>query len=613
MSVGRRLQDALSSPSRLFWFVTRAVYLALTGRIVRSVTRLFPHTESATNYQRWINQTETRQDLSCVSDPSALAASPVAFLIATTATTVSDRIVRGGDLPECIYPNTWLTCTVDAGWASPVPWKPALPSAVPVGNAPRPGTLLEALAEVQRQAGLPVWVIFVAQEIVLDAHCLEIIAATVQRWPSARLIYADHDRLNDEGRHDPVFKPAWDPIQIQERNYVGGSWAVDARLLQKCLSQRPDGPLDVEELLRKCAGVLQPGEVLHIPRVLWHRLDGAGMADEPAPAHPVGVRSSLPYGDQPLVSVIIPARDCVNLTSRCIASLVAQTTGCAYEILLVDNESTESATWEYYQRQLIPDGVHLQCYPGPFNFSELCNAGAASSRGQVLVFLNNDTEIISPDWLAELYGLAIREGCGAVGPLLLHADGTIQHAGILMGLNGTADRPLANVRPDHAKARDWCSTRRVVGAVLGACLAIERDKYCAIGGMDPRYAVSHNEVDLCLRLAQAGYMSVFTPHVRLIHLESGTRGYDLTPSQRAKLNEESDRFAAQWGPRSAACDPAYHPNLKHNGNPFALASDAPPCVPRTGWDAASLAANESGPQRDRPAHEVRRPTPAPLV
>src|SRR5260370_14412901 len=130
----------------------------------------------------------------------------------------------------------------------------------------------------------------------------------------------------------------------------------------------------------------------------------------------------------------------------------------------------------------MPDGVHVHCYPGPLNFSELCNAGAASSRGQVLVFLNNDTEIISPDWLAELSSLALRERCGAIGPLLLHADGTIQHAGILMGLNGTADRPLVNVRPDHAKARDWCSTRRVVGAVLGACLAIERDKYCAIGG-----------------------------------------------------------------------------------------------------------------------------------
>ena len=203
-------------------------------------------------------------------------------------------------------------------------------------------------------------------------------------------------------------------------------------------------------------------------------------------------------------------------------------------------------------------------------------------------FLNNDTEIISPNWLTELCSLAVRKECGAVGPLLLHADGTIQHAGILMGLNGMADRPLVNVRPDHPKALDWCSTRRVVGGVLGACLAIERDKYQEVGGMDPRYAVSHNEVDLCLRLACAGYVSVFTPHVRLIHLESGTRGYDLTPSQRAKLTEESDRFSGQWGLRSKACDPAYHPNFKHNGNPFALAPDAPPCVPRTGWDAAVL-------------------------
>ncbi len=607
MSVGRRLQDALSSPSRLFWFVVRAVYLAFTGRIVRSVARLFPHTGSATNYQQWIAKTETRQDLSGVSDPAAQVAPSVAFLIATTADTVPEDVVRNGGQHRRAFPSCWLTCAVGSAWLPPVRWPPAHPSAVPQVDVLGSGAFLEVLADAQRQTALPLWVVFMAEGVVLDAQCLEIIAATVRRWPGARLIYADHDQLNDEGRHDPVFKPAWDPIQIQERNYVGNSWAVEAKLLRGCFTQPPDGRLDLESLLLKCSQALRPGEVLHIPRVLWHRLDSAPRREEPASetaaAQLNGETSPLQADD--LVSVIIPAKDFVNLTSRCISSLVAQTQGCAYEILLVDNGSDEPATWDYYERHLLPSGVRLLSYPGTFNFSELCNAGAASSRGRILVFLNNDTEIISPDWLTELCSLAMREECGAVGPLLLHADGTIQHAGILMGLHGMADRPLVNIRPDHPKARDWCSTRRIVGAVLGACLAIDRDKYRAIGGMDPRYAVSHNEVDLCLRLAQAGHVSVFTPHVRLIHLESGTRGYDLTPAQRAKLNEESECFSEQWGSRSRACDPAYHPNFKHNGNPFALAPDAPPCVPRTGWDAASLAPDGLGwPHPNRPARAV---------
>lgn len=594
MSVRRRLQDALSSPTRFFWFVVRAVHLAVTGRIMRSVARLFPHTTSNPNYQRWIVDAEAKQGLSLVFDPSSLVSHPVAFLIATTAASLPKNILWSGNDVR-VAPNCWLTGVMDGGWRTPVRWEEELASKSYVGRI-GPLPLGDVLADVEREAGLPLWVIFIDEETVLDPQYLAIIATTARRRAGTRLIYTDHDRLNNKRRHDPVFKPAWDPIQMQERNYVGSCCAIGADLLRKCWPQLPAARFNLDTLLLECAQILEPGEALHIPRILWHRLDAidAGRTPTSRLTTEQFIRQQSPPKDEdpPLVSVIIPARDHVDLTRRCIDSLVARTKGGAYEILLVDNGSIESSTWEYYQRELLAQAVRLVFYPGAFNFSELCNAGAASSRGRVLVFLNNDTEIISPDWLTELCSLATRQEYGAVGPLLLHGDGTIQHAGILMGLNGTADRPLVNVRPEHAKARDWCSTRRTVGAVLGACLAIERDKYCAIGGMDPRYAVSHNEVDLCLRLAQMGQLSVFTPHVRLIHLESGTRGYDLTPSQRAKLNEETHCFSMQWGSESKVCDPAYHPNFKRNGSPFALALVAPPCEPRTGWDAAVLQLDE---------------------
>jgi GT2 family glycosyltransferase len=590
MSMRRRLQDALSRPDRLFWFVTRAVYLAVTGRIGHSITQLFPQLSGASNYQEWITETEAKQDLSHVLDPSVTISPPVAFLIASTGATIPYSVVSSGE--QTGRSKCWLTCASEEGWREPVQWATVLPNTALTATASRPRKFLDLLSEVERQAGLPVWVIFIDDNVVLDANCLAIIATTASRWPMARLIYSDHDEIRDGRRERPMFKPAWDPVQIQERNFIGSSCAIEASLLRGIWGRVADRRCELDVLLQECSRTMQPGEALHVPRVLWHTVTGGDPVPQPAPplmAKPADVAQvTLPHGERPLASIIIPAKDHPDLTRACIDSLLSLTRGCTFEILLVDNGSAESTMWEYYQRELSPKGVRLQVYPGAFNFSELCNAGAASSLGRVLVFLNNDTEIISTNWLTELCGLALREECGAAGPLLLHADGSIQHAGILMGINGSADRVLVNVRPDHEAAAAWFSSRRVVGAVLGACLAVERDKYCAIGGMDPRYEVSHNEVDLCLRLARAGYMSVFTPHVRLIHLESGTRGYDLTPSQRAKLSEESARFKAQWGQHSTGCDPAYHPNLRRDGKSFALAAEVPPCVPRTGWRAAVL-------------------------
>jgi GT2 family glycosyltransferase len=280
---------------------------------------------------------------------------------------------------------------------------------------------------------------------------------------------------------------------------------------------------------------------------------------------------------------VIPIRDRPELLRRCIASIRAKTRLPDHELVIVDNGSTDPDVARYCRELATSADVRVVAAPGAFNFARLCNTGAAAATGRVLVFLNNDTQIVDAGWLDELCSLAIRPGTGAVGPLLTYEDGTVQSAGVLLGVNRVATSALAGFAVASAAAREWCSSRRRVSAVVGACLAVERAKYLAAGGMDEQFAVSHNEVDLCLRLEARGLANVFTPFVRVIHVEGASRGYDLLPAERRLLEDEERRFLRRWGDVAARCDPARSPNLRREGNTLALDFGSAPARPRTGW------------------------------
>jgi GT2 family glycosyltransferase len=228
--------------------------------------------------------------------------------------------------------------------------------------------------------------------------------------------------------------------------------------------------------------------------------------------------------------------------------------------------------------------------PGEFNFPRLCNAGVAAAKGRVVVLLNNDTDAPEEDWLDELVSLAIRRGIGAVGPLMMYPNGFVQSAGVLLGVNRSATSALAGFDPDDAVARAWCASRRRVSAVVGACLAVERGKYFGVGGFDERFAVSHNEVDFCLRLEAAGFSNLFTPFASIVHEEGATRGFELMPVERERLASEEALFRARWGSLMGEIDPAHHPCLAREGNPVALAATVSDLRPRAGWRVYHAAA-----------------------
>lgn len=346
--------------------------------------------------------------------------------------------------------------------------------------------------------------------------------------------------------------------------------------------------IDAVETGDGCALVLavaaqsDAASIIHVPRVLAHRAGALSASERLTHAARAGrdAARAARVRTNGLASLVIPSRNRPELLRRCVASIVERTTRRPYELVFVDNDSTDPAVLQLYRETLASHSGRVVRVAGEFNFPRLCNAGASVAAGEMLVMLNNDTEIVTPGWLDELADVVGEPDVGAAGALLQYENGRVQHAGILLGVNGAADNALANFGRDDPVARAWCASRRTVSAVLGACLAIRRDVYRDAGGMDEAFAVSHNEIDLCLRLSDRGLRTVFTPHAVLMHAESATRGYDLTDKQRAIRDAESALFAQRWRERLAVCDPAYHPMLSRHGSQFRLAFDPMPCAPR---------------------------------
>lgn len=269
------------------------------------------------------------------------------------------------------------------------------------------------------------------------------------------------------------------------------------------------------------------------------------------PSQTIAPKAAEPDPDTwPDVAIVIPTRDRLDLLKACIDSVLARTDYPSFRILIADNDSKEPATRTFLDEAPRRDTriAVVRC-PGPFNFSVICNGAAAACGGDVLVFLNNDIEATDPSWLKTLVRQALRPDIGAVGPTLLYPDGRIQHAGVALGLGGTAGHVFAGCA---LSALAGLAGARRVSAVTGACLAVRRDRFEAVGGFDQTFPVDFGDIDLCLRLGARGWGAAWLPETRLIHRESATRG---------RTRDDGDagaRFAARWAAVIAA-DPHFHP------------------------------------------------------
>lgn len=285
------------------------------------------------------------------------------------------------------------------------------------------------------------------------------------------------------------------------------------------------------------------------------------------------VKYGLPHV-LPMVSILVPTRDAFDLLKRCIESIVDKTTYPNYEIVVIDNQTADANALEYLAKITSNPRVRVLRYDLPFNYSAINNFGVGQARGEVLCLLNNDTEVISPDWIAEMLGHLVQSRVGVVGAKLLYPDGRVQHAGDVVGVGGVANHLHAFIAHDAPGYSSRAVLAQDLSAVTAACMMTWRSLYSELGGLDAEnLTVAFNDVDYCLRVRETGFRVVWTSHAELYHHESVSRGIDDTPAKQARAKAEAKYMRTRWRDVMTR-DPFYNPNLSYERPDFSL-SHAP--------------------------------------
>ena len=288
-------------------------------------------------------------------------------------------------------------------------------------------------------------------------------------------------------------------------------------------------------------------------------------------AFPTIFQIKYPINGEPLISIVIPNKDHVEDLRRCITSIEKKSTWKNYEIVVVENNSVEQSIRDYYKELESDPKVKIVTYEGGFNYSRINNMGVKETKGEYLLFLNNDTEVISPDWMEQLLMYAQRKDVGAVGAKLYYADNTIQHAGVVIGLGAhrSAGHTHYKMPREHLGYMGRLCYAQDVTAVTGACLMVKKSIYEEVDGLDESFTISLNDVDLCLKIREKGYLNIFTPFAELYHYESKTRGMEEGEKLR-RYERECAHFRDKWKEQLDAGDPYYNPNFSLDYSDFTL-------------------------------------------
>lgn len=387
-------------------------------------------------------------------------------------------------------------------------------------------------------------------EDTLEPHALYMLAHEAALAPGAQVFYGD-EVVRKNGCNKPLLKPDWSPVLQSETNYLGKAvfWrASGLRAGRDCSLHDFESGIDRTERL----GQLAKNAIVHIRRIL---LNGpAADATRSSVSSPRSIESS-----EAKASIIIPTKDSFELISGVLSGVAATKDHQKYEVIIVDNGSTCPKTLDLYAEFSSRHGVQFVACPGKFNYSKMCNMGAAKATGDVLVFLNNDMSMPHTSWLAPLVRTALRPDVGAVGARLLFPSGNLQHGGVVVGMGGYADHVYHNTSPDTSGEFSRLLVPHEIGAVTGACLAVETRKFDQAGRFDESHLpVELNDIDLCLKLNELGYQSMMCPETELVHHQSASRGFSFRPFTR--YAKERNFFRKAWV-SALRDDPYFHPAL----------------------------------------------------
>ena len=455
------------------------------------------------------------------------------------------------------------------------------------------------------------WLVFMDHDDLLAEDALHCIADVINKNKSLNLIYTDEDKIDEKGnRFSPHFKPDWNPDLFLSHNYISHLTAVRKKYVDSVggFKKGVEGSQDYDLLLRVLEK-LKDNEIYHIPKILyhWRAIQGstalatteksytaeAGLLALKAHFERCSIPAVVSHGLwantfrvqyplpklEPLVTIIIPTKDQIELLKNCINSIFEKTIYNNYEVIVVNNNSKDPEILKYFE-ELKDIDVKVLDYPYEFNYSAINNYAARHANGELLAFLNNDVEVISGCWLSEMASQAMRADIGCVGAKLHYADMTIQHAGVVLGMGGCAGHAHKLFNGDHPGYFCRLLSVQNFSAITAAALVLKKRIFFSVEGFDEvNLVVAYNDVDLCLKVMEAGYRNLWTPYASLYHHESKSRGEDNTPEKATRFNRERDFLTKKWVDLIDA-DPYYNPNLTVNYEDFSLAW--PPRIDRFG-------------------------------
>jgi O-antigen biosynthesis protein len=562
-----------------------AIYRSVRLRSSCLSVKLFGQME----YDRWVRQCDTLNDLDralICAHVARLAYRPLISIVMLSSN-VPPWVLRSAivSVQAQLYPNLELCVAGNPSYFERVAWAP--------GESPMQDPRIKWMRQGFKgniAAALNATLMLAGGEFValmdpgglLPEHALYEVAVVLNRHPDADLLYADEDQIGLTGRRvRPYFKPDWSFALQLGHNLFNRLGFYRRSLLEKIDGFREgmkDGGHHYDIVLRSLAAT-NHSQIHHIPAVLYYgrqmtnissifqcrtnrRFAGARLAVAdylrgqgadvlPAPAVPEWNRIRWPLPNPPpLVSLILLTRDKPEMLARCVAGLLHRTDYPGLELLIVDNDSRDPEALILLERLQADSRVRLLHIPGPFNYSALNNEAVREAAGEIIVLINNDIDVSDGGWLREMVSLVVRPGVGVVGAKLLFPDNRVQHAGVVLGVGESA---VAGHFGYHAHRNDpgyvgQFILARELSAVTGACLAISKELYETIGGLDAKnLPVSYNDVDLCLRIREHGRRVIWTPFAELYHLESASRGYVQTPDRIAETKREIDYMRSRWG------------------------------------------------------------------
>ena len=447
------------------------------------------------------------------------------------------------------------------------------------------------------------FIAFADHDDVLTPHALYQCVKAVNENREIRLLYSDEDKMSMDGHKffQPHFKPDYNPDLLCTVNYICHLFVVRRDVVDQVGLFRPefDGAQDYDFIFR-CVEAVKPEEIYHITKILYHwRCHEDSTAENPESktyafeagkraieAHykRTGIHAEVFQGEflglyrtkfirdhDPLISIIIPNKDHTDDLKRCMDSIDSKSTYQNYEYIIVENNSTEEKTFRFYKdlEENHPK-ARVVYWDREFNYSAINNYGASFAKGEYLLLLNNDTEIINDDCLEELLGYCMRGDVGAVGARMYYEDDTIQHAGVVIGFGGIAGHCFV-LQPRGTTG--YC--HRIIcaqdySAVTAACMMVKKSAFDQVGGLTEELAVAFNDIDFCMKLRAVGYLIVYNPYAELYHYESKSRGLEDTPEKVARFNKEIATFEKRWPDIMRDGDPYYNPNLTLKSQDFSL-------------------------------------------